>query len=98
LIEAVFAAADAQNGAEMVRLHSRDSHVIFVGAGSDTVWPGLPSVTAAIEAAHDGTASTRYGMERCVAFEATAAADRRGAFRRRRLEIDVLTALDTGAR
>jgi hypothetical protein len=69
LIEAVFAAADAQNGAEMVRLHSRDSHVIFVGAGSDTVWPGLPSVTAAIEAAHDGTASTRYGMERCVAFE-----------------------------
>ena len=30
---------------------------------------GLQSVTAAIEAAHDGTASTRYGMEQCVAFE-----------------------------
>jgi hypothetical protein len=32
---------------------------MFVGAGSDTVWSGLPSLTAAIEAAHDGTASTR---------------------------------------
>jgi hypothetical protein len=37
LIEAIFAAADAQNGAEVVRLHSRDSHVMFVGSGSDTV-------------------------------------------------------------
>jgi ketosteroid isomerase-like protein len=69
LIEAIWAAADAQDGDQMARLHADDPCLIFVVPTPADAWQGITEVKDAIRAAHDGTSSVGFRLERCTAFE-----------------------------
>lgn len=69
LIEAIWAAADAQDGERMAQLHADDPSLVFVVPTPGEAWHGITEVKDAIRAAHDGTASTGFQLEQCTAFE-----------------------------
>ncbi len=69
LIEAIWATADAQDGERMAELHADDPNLVFVVAQPTEAWNGLTEVKDAIRAAHDGSSSDGFELERCTAFE-----------------------------
>lgn len=69
LIEAIWATADAHDGDQMAELHADDPNLVFVVAAPSEPWHGLAEVKDAIRAAHDGSSSDGFAIERCTAFE-----------------------------
>jgi hypothetical protein len=69
LIREIFAAADAQDGQAVFRLHAAEPSLTFVGVGPGELWQGPDAVAAALRAAHDGQADTRFQLDRCFGYE-----------------------------
>jgi SnoaL-like domain len=69
LIRKMFAAADAQDGEAMFRLHAAEPTLTFVGVGPGELWQGPDEVAAALRAAHDGQAGARFQIDRWFGYE-----------------------------